>query len=297
MWRTFLSIGVGVVISFFSAAQVKKQFFIESNTRFEKLDMKFMTKSGTCYIKPSQHDIPLSIYSNQDFDDYEHSFNKSIDNNICYIDLILTDKNSDNLSRSISYQMFKTEKSNSDKMWQVYLSQSTPYRLDFNYGIGDAYIDLSGLSIENLKVNSGNADVNIDYISTLGNQIQMDTFFVKVDLGSVDVRKMNLSNAKMVLADVGFGNLSFDYTETPKYSSTINASVGAGNLFIKIPANDVPVKVKINDSVLCRVELSRNFKEVAANTYVNGAYSDNAKNLLTFNVDVALGSIVFKEVD
>lgn len=297
MWRTFLSIGVGVVISFFSDAQVKKQFFIESNTRFEKLDMKFMTKSGTCYIKPSQHDIPLSIYSNQDFDDYEHSFNKSIDNNICYIDLILTDKNSDNLSRSISYQMFKTEKSNSDKMWQVYLSQSTPYRLDFNYGIGDAYIDLSGLSIENLKVNSGNADVNIDYISTLGNQIQMDTFFVKVDLGSVDVRKMNLSNAKIVLADVGFGNLSFDYTETPKYSSTINASVGAGNLFIKIPAKDVPIKVKINDSVLCRVELSRNFKEVAANTYVNGAYSDNAKNLLTFNVDVALGSIVFKEVD
>lgn len=297
MWRTFLSIGVGVIITFFSSAQVKKQFFIDSNTGFEKLDMKFMTKSGTCYIKPSQHEIPLSIYSNQDFDDYEHSFNKKIENNICFVDLALTDKYSDNLSRSISFQMFKTESATSDKMWKVYLSQSTPYRLDFNYGIGDAYIDLSGLSIENLKVNSGNADVNIDYISTLGNQVEMDTFFVKVDLGSVDIRKMNLSNAKMVLADVGFGNLSLNYSDIPKFSSNISASVGAGNLIINIPSSNVPVKVKIHDSVLCRVQLSKNFKEIASNTYVNAAYSDDAKNLLSFNVDVAMGSIVFKEVE
>ena len=296
MWKPFLSVGVGVIIAFFSHAQVKKQFYIESNDSFEKLDIKFITKSGTCYIKPSQRDIPLSIYSNQDFDDYEHSFNKSIDNNICFVDLKLTDKNSDNLSRSISYQMFKTESTNNDKMWKVYLSQTTPYRLDFNYGIGDAYIDLSGLSIENLKVNSGNADVNIDYISTLGNQVEMDTFFVKVDLGSVDVRKMNLSNAKMVIADVGFGNLSFDYSDIPEVSSNINASVGAGNLFIRIPADNVPVIIKIHDSVLCRVQLSKNFREVSSNTYVNAAYTDNAKNLLSFNVDVALGSIVFKEV-
>lgn len=296
MWRTFLSIGVGIIISFFSSAQVKKQFFIESNTSFEKLDMKFMTKSGVCYIKPSQHDIPLSIYSNQDFDDYEHSFNKFVEDGVCFVDLKLTDKNSDNLSRSISYQMFKNEASDKHKMWKVYLSQSTPYRLDFNYGIGDAYIDLSGLSIENLKVRSGNADVNIDYISTLGNQIEMDTFFVKVDLGSIDVKKMNLSNAKMVIADVGFGNLSLDYSGVPELSSTISASVGAGNLLVRIPLKNIPVKIKINDSMLCRVQLSNNFKEVGSNTYVNNAYSENAKNLLSFNVDVALGSIVFEEI-
>lgn len=296
MWRSFLTIGAGIIITFFSSAQVKKQFFIESNSGFEKLDMKFKTKSGTCYIKPSQHETPLSIYSNQDFDDYEHSFNKSIKNNICFVDLALTDKNSDNLSRSISYQMFNSKDSNKDKMWKIYLSESTPYTLDFNYGIGDAYIDLSGLSVENLKVHSGNADVNIDYASTLGNQIDMDTFFVKVDLGSVDVRKMNLSNAKIVLADVGFGNLSLDYDAVPEVGSNINASVGAGNLFIRIPAENVPIIVRIHDSVLCRVQLSNNFKEVEPNTYVNTAYSEDAKNLLSFNLDVALGSIVFKEI-
>ncbi|MDH5366317.1 MAG: hypothetical protein OEW67_04975 [Cyclobacteriaceae bacterium] len=295
MWRIIVSVSAGIAISFFSSAQVKKQFFIEQSENFGKVEMKFVTKSGLCYVKPSQHDIPLSIYSNQDFDDYEHSFTKEIENEICYVDLSLTDKSSDNLSRSISYQMFASNKSEKDKIWKVYLSQETTYRLNFNYGIGDAYIDLSGLSIENLKVYSVNADVNIDYMSTLGNQIDMDTFFVKVDLGSIDIKKMNLSNAKTVLADVGFGNLSLDYSNTPETKSNVQASVGAGNLLIKIPAENVPVKIKINDSMLCRVHLSNNFKEIESDTYVNKAYTDNAENLLSFDIDVALGSIVFKE--
>ncbi|MDH5475416.1 MAG: hypothetical protein OEX22_06985 [Cyclobacteriaceae bacterium] len=296
MWRPIVSICIGIAISSFSNAQVKKQFFIEQNEDFEKVDIKFVTKSGACYVKPSQHDIPLNIYSNQDFDDYEHSFTKEIKNKICYVDLSLTDKNSDNLSRSISYQMFNSDHKEKDKMWKIYLSQEIPYRLNFNYGVGDAFIDLSGLSIENLKIYSGNADVNINYISGLGNQVEMDTFFVKVDLGSVDIKKMNLSKAKTVLADVGFGNLSLDYSKTLESKSNVQASVGAGNLVIKIPAENVPVKIKINDSMLCRVHLSKNFELTEENVYVNKAYTDNAKNLLSFNIDVALGSIVFKEI-
>lgn len=287
---------MGIAISFLSSAQVKKQFYIEQNESFEKVEIKFVTKSGICYLKPSKQNIPLSIYSNQDFDDYEHSFTKEVENEICYVNLSLTDKVADNLSRSISYQMFNRDRNEKDKMWKIYLSQEIPYRLNFNYGIGDAYIDLSGLSIENLKVYSGNADVNIDYVSTLGNQVEMDTFFVKVDLGSINVKKMNLSKAKIVLADVGFGNLSLDYSNTPETKSNVQVSVGAGNLLIKIPAENAPVKIEINDSMLCRVQLSNKFKEIENNTYVNRAYSENAENLLSFNIDVALGSIVFKEI-
>lgn len=294
MWRVIVSISAGLILSFYSSAQVKKQFYIEPNENFDKLELKFVSKSGACFVKPSTQNIPLSIYSNQDFDDYEHSFTKEIENRVCSVDLSLIDRKSDNLSRSISSQVFSSTNNDKDKMWKVYLSQSTPYRLDFNYGIGDAFIDLSGLSIENLKVHSGNADVNIDYTSALGNQIAMDTFFVKVDLGSVDIKKMGLSNAKTVIADVGFGNLTLDYSNSKHAKSNIKASVGAGTLFIKIPEENVPVMVKINDSMLCRVSLSNNFEEIAANTYVNKAYTKESMNLLSFDIDVALGSIVFK---
>ena len=214
MWRIIVSASVGFLTSFLSHAQIKKQFFIEQNEAFNKVEINFNTKSGVCYIRPSQHNIPLSIYSNQDFDDYEHTFSKEVNNKVCQVDLSLKDKNSDNLSRSISNQVFSSSAEEYDKIWKIYLSQNTPYRLNLNYGIGTANIDLSGLSVEHLKVHSGNADVNIDYGSGIGNIIKMDTFLVRVDLGSVNIRNMSLSNARHVLADVGFGNLFLDYSES-----------------------------------------------------------------------------------
>jgi hypothetical protein len=296
--RKILSlVGVVLLSAVGGIAQVKKQFSIEKSSEFKKVEVKFMTKSGVCYIKPSQHETPLSIYSNQDFDDYEHTFSKRIVDKTCYVDLSLTDKNSDDLSKSISYRVFNNSDKSNHKMWKVYLSEDTPYDLDLNYGMGEAFIDLSGLSIENLKVNSGNADVNIGFMSGLGNQVTMDTFLVNVDLGSVNVQKMNMSKSKLVIADVGFGNLSLEYNDIPEQSSWINASIGAGNLIVRIPKKDVPVIVKINDSMLCSIRLSKSFKEIEKNTFVNPAYSEGAENLLSFDVDVSLGTVVFKEVD
>ena len=80
-----------------------------------------------------------------------------------------------------------------DKVWKMYLTDTKPYFLELNYGVGNANIDLSGLAIKNLKIITGSADVNVGYYSALENQIDMDTFFVKVDLGSVNVKNLNLS--------------------------------------------------------------------------------------------------------
>lgn len=297
MRKILVSIGIITLPALLGVAQVKKQFSIEKSNEFEKVEMKFMTKSGICYIKPSQHDSPLSIYSNQDFSEYEHTFSKRISDKTCFVNLSLTDKNSDDLSKSISYKMFNSSDKDKHKMWKLYLSNTTHYDLDLNYGIGEAFIDLSGLSVENLKINSGNADVNIGFMSGLGNQIVMDTFLVKVDLGSVNVQKMSMSKSKLVIADIGFGNLYLDYNDIPEQSSQINASVGAGNFIVRIPKNDVPVIVKINDSMLCRIRLSKSFEEVEKNVFVNQAYSEDADNLLSFDVDVSVGAVIFKEID
>jgi hypothetical protein len=36
-------------------------------------------------------------------------------------------------------------------------------------------------------------------------------------------------------------------------------------------------------------------KKIGENTFANKAYKQNAKNSLTFDLDVSMGSIVFKE--
>jgi len=75
----------------------------------------------------------------------------------------------------------------------------------------------------------------------------------------------------------------------------IKGSVGAGNLIIFLPASEVPVLVKISDSWLCSVHLSNSLKKIGDNTFANAAYNKHAKNVLTFDLDVSMGKIVFKE--
>jgi hypothetical protein len=210
--------------------------------------------------------------------------------------LALEEEQSEGLSYTISTKVFGPEKQpQQEKFWKMYLSDAKPYLLDLNYGVGNANIDLSGLAVQNLKVNTGSADVNIGYHSGLENLIEMDTFFVRVDLGSVSAKNLSLARTKYVMANVGFGNLMLDLSTTPVVSNHIVGSVGAGNLIILLPSEDTPVFVKIKDSWLCSVKMTNGLNKVSENTFSNAAYTKDPKNALTFDLDVSMGNIIFKE--
>jgi hypothetical protein len=125
----------------------------------------------------------------------------------------------------------------------------------------------------------------------------MDTFFVKVDLGSINVKNINLSRSRFVQADVGFGNMTLDFSNKPMVENTIKGSIGAGNLTIILPNADTPVLVKIQDSWLCSVKVPTSLKKIAANTFANAAYTEGGKTSLTFDLNVSMGNIVFKEAN
>ena len=124
----------------------------------------------------------------------------------------------------------------------------------------------------------------------------MDTLSVKVDLGSLHVRNISLSRARYTTAEVGFGNMTLDFSANPPLvGNRIVGSVGAGNLTIILPAAQTPVLVTINDSWLCSVKLPEGLKKIRSNTFANAAYSENSRNPLIFNLDVSMGNIIFRE--
>ena len=104
-----------------------------------------------------------------------------------------------------------------------------------------------------------------------------------------------MSRTRHMIADVGFGNMTLDFTSKPLVSNQIKGSVGAGNLTILLPSNDTPVLLKIKDSWLCSVKMPEQFKKVSENVFANAAYSKDAKNSLTFDLDVSMGNIIFKQ--
>ena len=293
MREGLLFLGIGIISTTLSVAQVKKQFSIDNNAQVEKVDLNFGVNNGACFIKASETDELLTVYGNQDYNSYSHSFDKSLENNICLINLNLQDDKSAGLSKSISYRMFGSNEQSNDNLWKMFLSKGKVYDLDLKYGIGHANIDLSELSIEKIKINTGSADVSIkarDY-----NKVEMDTFYVQVDMGSVKIDNMSKSKSKFVMADVGFGDLILDFSDKGMVATDVRGSVGAGNLLIVLPDDETPVIVKITDSWLCKVSLLKNFKNIGNNTFVNSAFKENASNILAFDLDVSMGKIIFKE--
>ncbi len=295
MQRSFGLTFLGVTLAGLAFGQIKKQFSVEDNSSCEKVKLTVKSNSGTCFLKPSHNPEILSVFSNQDTDDFSHQFKKVVNGKVCEVMLALEEVQSEGLSQTISYKVFGSEKPEQEKFWKMYLTDSKPYLLDLNYGVGNANIDLSGLAVQNLKINTGSADVNIGYHSGLENLVEMDTFFVKVDLGSVNAKNLSLAKTKYVMANVGFGNVMLDLSSAPVVANYIRGSVGAGNLVILLPSEETPVLVKIKDSWLCSVRMTRTLKKISANTFANAAYTKDAKNALTFDLDVSMGNIIFKE--
>jgi hypothetical protein len=295
MQKSFWLSICGIALAGVAAGQIKKQFTVENTQACENIKLHLRANNGNCYIKPSQNAEILNVFSNQDESSYSHNYRKEIRGKTCEVYLNLEESHSEGIGQTISTKMFgNTEKTSSNKLWKMYLTDSKPYMLELNYAVGNAHVDLSGLAIKKLKINTGSADVNVGYTS-MENQVDMDTFSVKVDLGSLNVKNLNLSRTKYMIADVGFGNMMLDFSNTPLVSNKIKGSVGAGNLVIILPSTQTPVLVKVKDSWLCSIKIPSTFKKVSENTFATPSYSKDAKNTLVFDLDVSMGSIVFKE--
>lgn len=295
MQKSFWLTVCGIALVGGAVGQIKKQFTVENTQTCENIKLHLRANSGNCYIKPSQNPEILNVFSNQDESSYSHNYRKETRGKTCDVYLNLEEVHSEGIGQTISTKMFgNTEGPASDKIWKMYLTDTKPYSLELSYGVGNANVDLSGLSISKLKINTGSADVNVGY-NSMENKIDMDTFFVKVDLGSLNVKNLNLSRTKYMVADVGFGNMMLDFSNSPLISNKIKGSVGAGNLLIILPSSQTPVLVKIQDSWLCSVKMPESLKKISDNTFANASYTKDAKNTLTFDLDVSMGSIIFKE--
>jgi hypothetical protein len=291
LWLTVCGIAMAGV----ACGQLKKQFTVENSQTCDKVDLHLKTNTGDCFIKAGPNSEILNVFSNQDQSSYAHQYRKEVINRTCQVYLNFENANAAGLGQTISTRMFGESGSGDNKIWKMYLTEAKPYNLELEYGMGNANVDLSGLAIERLKINTGSADVNIGY-GSLENKVEMDTLSVKVDLGSLRVYNLNLSRTRYTAADVGFGNLTLDFSSNPPLvPNRIEGSVGAGNLVIILPTDQTPVLVTINDSWLCSVKIPESLKKVRENTFANAAYNNRQTNALIFNLDVSMGSIIFKQ--
>ncbi len=291
MLRLVLTGAFGLFFSC-SYGQLKKFYTLKETVRIDTVDFSLEATSGNCYIKSSPDAEGLTIYGNPDLNKINPSFKSSVENGKCDVALDLQEYRSSNFADGLLMAMVR-EKVEENNYWKILFDQEKVYRLNLSYGFGNADVDLSGASIQNFKVRSGSADIIVDYNDRNPNKIQMDTFWVKADMGSVVARHLELAKARYVMANIGFGRALLDFGASTGDKCLVEASVGAGNLDVYLPREDVPIIIYLSDSPLCGRRMVDGFEEVERNVFVNMNYSSEAEDLITFRIDVSLGNVAF----
>ena len=293
MWRILL-LGLVGFMGLSSYGQIKKHYTVENNSSFDKVDLTLSGGSGTCYIRPTPNNNPVNIYGTLLSDGQGPLCESILEQRIQKVNVNFIDgKLNESSTSKTPFKVFG-DSNDEQNQWHVYLSKKKPVDLNLNYGMGNAYVDLSGLAVEKLNITTGSADVNVGFISGQYNQQEMDTFCIKVDLGELEARQIALSNAKTIIADVGFGSLYLDFTNRSQVKSNVNATVGAGNLVVNANQSMNPMIIYIRNSPLCRIKIPQGFTEIRDNVFVNDQYDQDADNLITFNIDVTMGNVIFK---
>jgi len=112
-------------------------------------------------------------------------------------------------------------------------------------------------------------------------------------MGSLSIDKMDLSRARQVFADIGFGGLTMTYSKEISFSSRVQTSIAAGYLFIQIPDDQIPVIITIHNSPLCHVDVPECYKKIKPDIFVSPGYDPDSDDLLDFDLNVGLGKIKF----
>src|SRR5215213_4796166 len=88
-----------------SWGQVKKQFTVESPEACQAVELHLRAKVGNCFVRPSQTADILNIYSNQDLEEYGHSFKKEMKEGTCFVKLELEQEGQKGVGQMISNQV------------------------------------------------------------------------------------------------------------------------------------------------------------------------------------------------
>lgn len=292
MWKNGVLLLIVFSASFALKAQLKNSYIVSDNSEFDRVKFSLNATNGQCLIESSSEATLMDIHSNTE-ESTKPKYKEQIINRTKEVKVELGEEHNTSLSTTISKHMFSTQ-SVDDYTWKVYLSKIKPLDLDLNYAIGDTYIDLSDLPIEKMKMRSGSANVKVNYRKGMGNLLQMDTFLIKVDMGSFEAKNFHLCNSDIIITDIGFGKVKMDFEDAEQINTDVSATVGAGRLEVLLPNENIPIKININNSPLCQVKIPRNFEKVAENVFVTSGYDGDQTDYINFSVDVAVGNIVFK---
>ena len=271
-------------------AQFVKEYRVAEKVGIEEVSLNFSSYKSETQVKRSVGMDPLLIHGHLLQANILPDFRSATSKNQLVASLVHKNIESDNLGKSITSKLFSTS-TGFDHSWDVGLTSSYTYDLDFNLGLGTADFDLAQLAVSTLKIKSASADVFIHYSTNTPNAVVMDTLLVTLNMGAVELHQAQLTQAKKVIIEVNYGQINLNYGQSQSFKGQVIAAVAGGMIYLKLPPESSPIKIRMKTTPLCRTSLPDYLRAIGEDTFVTVGYSASDPRLLEFVLDVGVGAI------
>lgn len=166
--------------------------------------------------------------------------------------------------------------------------------LNVNVGTGSAKLNLSDMTLDNVTLKGGYADIWVDFGKA--NRVPMQKMEVKNTMGKITLRNTEKSHANVisVQSDMGEIKLVLGMSETGKENYMIKSI--RGQSLVMLPHSQA-VKIILKTTMLAGKKFPENYSHPESNVYVNPAYvKSGGANAITITFDSDAGSLEVMEL-
>jgi len=158
--------------------------------------------------------------------------------------------------------------------------------LELEFGLGEAKIDLTHISISEFDLECGLSEVDV-FVSKPNNRL-CDK--VSIEIGMADFNSHGLGNLNSVdfSIDVGLGDANIDLTGSFFQDADVDINVGLGSLNLVLPKN-ANVKLSVDHSFLASVDVNDLLKK-GENAYESIDWDHNLPKI-DIEISVGLGDV------
>ena len=167
---------------------------------------------------------------------------------------------------------------------ELALSRDVAMDLNMDFGAVRADIDLGGIRLTRLEINTGASQTQIDVSEP--NPETMSRASMDVGAAEFTVRNLGNLNTEVIEIDAGIGEIDLDFTGDWRQNARVSVDMGLGSLVLRFPRG-LGVRL-VKDTFLTSLDSEGLVKH--GDAYYSLDY-DDAEYQITVDVDAAFGSI------
>ncbi len=170
--------------------------------------------------------------------------------------------------------------------WELEFSPKVPLEIDLELGLGEGFLDFSGLRIADLSVDAGLSELEMQFNKP--NPERLSRLKIESGLGQFTADGLLNANCEELDFSGGLGSSKLYFTGDNDQPIEAKIEVGLGSIVVLIQEG-VPTRINTEGSIFSSVDVE-GFQKVRKGEYISRNWDEDARNRLEIEIEVGMGA-------